>query len=166
MVQSEMAALCSDVVDSTLKHHSRDELLNFKWSNILDELQQHAPVFLEILLAATTTRCPRPNRDALIRMCTAMICKLHRPQLSAAQKTLSLILYAGHASKEARTPHHSCLISLHNYTHIQVFTRLHKLGLVTSHKSTIRLLDELGSGHDSLVHQWREKLLGTVQVHV
>ena len=63
-------------------------------------MQQHAPTFLEILLAATAIRCPRPNRDAVISMCSAMVCKLHRPQMSAAQKTLSLILYAGHASKK------------------------------------------------------------------
>ena len=102
MVQSEVQALCSDRVDSTLKHHSRDELITFQWSNIYDELRQHTPILLEILLAATATRCPRPNREALISMsqCAAMICKLRRPQMSVAQKTLSLILYSGHASKQ------------------------------------------------------------------
>ena len=100
MVHSEVQGLCSDRVDSTLKHHSRDELITFQWSNIYDELQQHTPILLEILLTATATRCPRPNREALISMCAAMICKLHRPQMSIAQKTLSLILYSGHASKQ------------------------------------------------------------------
>ena len=74
MVRSEMEVLCSDRVDSALKHHSRDELINFKWSNVYDELRQHAPILLEILLAATATHCPRPNREALISMCAAMIC--------------------------------------------------------------------------------------------
>ena len=46
----------------------------------------------------------------------------------------------------------------------QVFMRLHKLGLVMSPSSTVRLLDELGSEHDKVVHQWREELLGTLQV--
>ena len=100
MIQAEVEALCSDRVDSTLKHHSRDELMNFKWSSIYGELQQHTPILLEILLAATTTRSPRPNREAVISMCASMICKLRRPQMSTAQKTLSLILYAGHASKQ------------------------------------------------------------------
>ena len=99
-VQLEMEALCSDRVDSTLKHHSREDLLTFKWSDIYDELQAHTPILLQILLAATMTRCPRTNREAVISMCAVMICKLRRPQLSAAQKTLSLILYAGHASKQ------------------------------------------------------------------
>lgn len=100
MVRAEMEVMCSDKVDSTLKHHSREELLSFSWEKIYNEMQQHAPTFLEILLAATATRCPRPNQEAVISMCSAMICKLRRPQMSAAQKTLSLILYAGHASKK------------------------------------------------------------------
>lgn len=100
MVKSEMEALCSDKVDSTLRHHSRDELMTFEWSSIYSELQQHAPILLEVLLAATSTRCPRPNREALISMCASMICKLRRPHMCTAQKTLSLILYAGHASKK------------------------------------------------------------------
>ena len=99
-VQLEIEALCSDRVDSTLKHHSREELLTFKWSNIYNELERHTPILLQVLLAATMTRCPRTNREAVISMCAAMVCKLRRPQLSAAQKTLSLILYAGHASKQ------------------------------------------------------------------
>ena len=28
-----------------------------------------------------------------------------------------------------------------------------------SHKSTIRLLEKLGEGHDLLVHKWKEDLL-------
>lgn len=100
MVQSEVQALCSDQVDSTLNHSSRDDLISLKWSDIYDEMQKHTPILLEILLAATTTRCPRPNRELLISMCGAMICKLRRPQMCTAQKILSLILYAGHASKQ------------------------------------------------------------------
>ena len=100
MIKSEIEALCSDRVDSTLKHHSRDELMSFEWGSIYTELQQHAPILLEVLLAATSTRSPRPNREALISMCAAMMCKLRRPQMCTAQKTLSLILYAGHASKK------------------------------------------------------------------
>lgn len=100
IVHSEMEALCSDRVDSTLKHHSREELLSFSWGKIYDEMRQHAPTLLEILLAATATRCARPNREAVISLCSAVICKLRRPQMSAAQKTLSILLYAGHASKK------------------------------------------------------------------
>lgn len=66
MVQSEVLALYSNLVDSTLNHSTRDE---FKWNEIYDEMQQHTPILLEILLAATTTQCPRPNQEALISMC-------------------------------------------------------------------------------------------------
>ena len=59
VIQVEVEALCSDRVDSILKHHSRDGLINFKWSSIYSELQQHTPILLEVLLAS-----PHPNCEA------------------------------------------------------------------------------------------------------
>ena len=100
MVQSEIATLCSDGCNSVLRRHSKEQLLKFKWEDVSLEMQQHAPILLSLLYAATHTRRNRPNQEAVIAMCTAMLCKLRRPDMSAAHKTLSLILYAGHASKQ------------------------------------------------------------------
>ncbi len=38
-----------------------------------DELKQHTLILLEIPLAATTTRCTRPNCEAVTSMCASMI---------------------------------------------------------------------------------------------
>ena len=48
---------------------------------------------------------------------------------------------------------------------MQVYTRLHKLGICMSHKSTVRLLDKLGEGHDAEVHKWKEDLLTHIQLN-
>lgn len=103
MVQSEVATLCTDRCNSVLRSHSKEELVKFKWRSVNMEMRDYAPTLLNLLHAATRTRRDRPNRDAVIAMCTAMICKLRRPEMSTAQKTLSLILYAGHASKQVST---------------------------------------------------------------
>ena len=100
IVQSEVATLCSDRSNSVLRHHSKEQLLKFKWEDVNLEMREHAPILLSLLHAATHTRRSRPNQEAVIAMCTAMICKLRRGEMSAAHKTLSLILYAGHASKQ------------------------------------------------------------------
>ena len=100
MVQSEVATLCSDRCNSILRRHSKEQLLKFKWENVNLEMGEHAPILLSLLHAATRTRRKRPNQEAVIAMCAAMMCKLRRPEMSTAQKTLSLILYAGHASKQ------------------------------------------------------------------
>ena len=100
MVQSEIATLCSDGCNSVLRRHSEEQLLKIKWEDVSFEMQQHASILLSLLHAATHTRHNRPNQEAVIAICTAVLCKLRRPDMSAAHKTLSLILYAGHASKQ------------------------------------------------------------------
>ena len=41
---------------------------------------------------------------------------------------------------------------------LQVFNRLHKLHLCSSHRDTLKCLDILGSGYDDKVKLWRDKL--------
>ena len=100
ILQSEIATLCSDRCNSVLRRHSKEQLLKFKWEDVNLEMHEYAPVLLSLLHAATRTRRSRPNQDAVIAMCTAMMCKLRRRDMSTVHKTLSLILYAGHASKQ------------------------------------------------------------------
>ena len=100
ILQSEVAALCSDRCNSVLRRHSKEQLLKFKWEDVNLEMRVHAPILLSLLHAATRTQRSRPNQEAVITMCAAMMCKLRRRDMSTIHKTLSLILYAGHASKQ------------------------------------------------------------------
>lgn len=47
--------------------------------------------------------------------------------------------------------------SLSQFT-MQVFNRLHKLHLCSSHRDTLKCLDILGSGYDAKVNLWRDEL--------
>lgn len=64
------------------------------------EISTRAPVLLRILTAATKTRKDRPNQFTVIGMCFALILKHRNPSLNLIQKIISLILYAGHSSKQ------------------------------------------------------------------
>ena len=100
LLQSEVATLCSNRCNSALRCPSNEQILSFEWVRVLEEMQEHAPTLLSLLRSATQTRRERPNQDAVIAMCTAMMCKLRNSEVNAAQKTLSLILFGGHASKQ------------------------------------------------------------------
>ena len=48
---------------------------NFHWNMVYDELKLKSPVFLGVLIAATQTRTPRPNRVAVICVCASILLK-------------------------------------------------------------------------------------------
>lgn len=98
-IRLEISYLCSNKAGSTLMKHSKDDLSKFTWADLLKEIEQRAPTFFQFLMYATSTRVRRPNREAVMGMCAAMMFKLRRPNMTAAHKIVSLILHAGHAAK-------------------------------------------------------------------
>lgn len=99
-MKGEIAKLCSQEAQSVLRSQSRESLMDFKWDMIVEEMNHHAPLLLEILKCCTSTKRPRVNRHSVIALCVAMLCKLRCSDMSLAHKVLSLILYAGHSSKK------------------------------------------------------------------
>ena len=47
---------------------------------------------------------------------------------------------------------------------MQVFNRLHRLGLTMSHSTVIRLLDQVGNLFDRDVKQWRDSFLPELEL--
>ena len=99
MLRKEIATLCSNLVPSVLRDKSNDGLKSFQWKCLLDELQTHAPMLLEILKSCTKVRRPISQQQAVIRVITAILCKNRRNSASLIQRLISVILYSGHASK-------------------------------------------------------------------
>ena len=75
------------------------DVKGFKWSSLLKELKQYAPQFLSVLTSIIPSK-KHQNQCAAIGMCTAIILKHTSSKMSLVQKIVSLILYAGHASKQ------------------------------------------------------------------
>ena len=99
MLRKEIATLCSNLVPSVLRDKSNDGLKSFQWKCLLDELQTHAPMLLEILKSCTKVRRPISQQQAVIGVITAILCKNRRNSASLIQRLIYVILYSGHASK-------------------------------------------------------------------
>ena len=99
MLRKEIATFCSNLVPSVLREKSNDGLKSFQWKCLLDELQTHAPMLLEILKSCTKIRRPISQQQAVIGVITAILCKNRRNSASLIQRLISVILYSGHASK-------------------------------------------------------------------
>ena len=99
MLRKEIATLCSNLVPSVLRDKSNNGLKSFQWKCLLDELQTHAPMLLEILKSCTKVRWPISQQQAVIGVITAILCKNRRNSASLIQRLISVILYSGHASK-------------------------------------------------------------------
>ena len=85
--------------------------------------------------------------------------------MNLLQKIISLILYAGHASKKVISSnvtinfilvYYLCTMLVHDHA------RLHKLNLAMSYPSAIQLVDKVGSDHDAIVKEWRGTLLASI----
>ena len=85
---------------SFLGSGSIDDLNQFQWDRLHRELSTEAPILLSILINATKTRVPRPNSHIIVGTCVSLLLKHRNPKMSLLQKMISIVLYAGHASKQ------------------------------------------------------------------
>ena len=99
-VVKEVKRMASDKVESVLKSQNIDHLKSFHWDMLLQELSKFAPVLSSLFTSATKTRVLRSNTDAVIGMCAAILLNHHNSKMNLIQKIISLILYAGHSSKQ------------------------------------------------------------------
>ena len=98
-IKKELAAMCSDTVNSILLQSSSNDISSFTWEKLMDELAFNAPTLLYLLQCCTTTKSKK-SADAIIGMCVALLCRHRRDRASLIQKIISLILYSGHTSKQ------------------------------------------------------------------
>ena len=100
ILQSELRKMCSSEVNSVLKQQMPTYFQDFTWDMLLKEAELHAPVLLALMKACTKTKSPRSNRYGTMGMCIAILLKYRYDKMCLVQKILSLILYAGHSSKQ------------------------------------------------------------------
>ena len=100
IVRVELCRLCSDKTDSILRKHSPKTFKEFTWDALTKELLVNAPVLMSILEGCTETKVERVNRKAVIGMCVVLLLKHRFMKMCLVQKIISLILYAGQASKQ------------------------------------------------------------------
>lgn len=114
LVHAEVRTMCSDRVKSVLQSNKCDDLKNFRWSRVMDEMKVHAPVLLSILVSCTKTKHPRSNQIATVCFVASVLFKFRYARMNVFQKVLSLILYAGHCGKQVcANINCSCIKSTH-----------------------------------------------------
>lgn len=124
-IYKEVKSIASTKVQSTLLYQSKQSITDFDWKQVEREMATRCPLLLKILTAATRTRSERANRTTTIVMCLAMIVKHRNPNVNLLQKIISLILYAGHCSKQVCFSSYSCIaIKWLNYIGVSAFTAI------------------------------------------
>ena len=139
---------------------------SFTWQTLMSELSAYTPV-LKRILEATCPKKTQPNFTAVVCVCVALLARSRNRQMSLISKILSLILYAGHSSKEVGSV--TIIVCTLLYIPIgpisilQTFNRLQQLNLTTSYRSLIRLLDKVGAKYDEKTKQWRDDLIASLK---
>lgn len=99
VLKAEIKKMCSNKVRSILRSTATcDNLKNFKWSDVIDEMKIHAPLLFSLLSSCIPLSLS--NSEAVICMCSSLIFCSHFRHMNLIQKIVSLILYAGHAGKQ------------------------------------------------------------------
>ena len=115
LVCEEIRALCSDRQNSVMRNTNPQTLRSFECKTVISEMEECAPTLLSILRESTkppkvqkrSRSQPKRkhtthqfDRNAIIAMCTAILCKNRRNSMCLLQKIISLILQAGRSSKK------------------------------------------------------------------
>ena len=105
LLRQELKVMCFERVDSILQRspspeHDADDQNPIAWKILMTELSRHAPIMYNIMCSCTQTQRERNNRDAVIGMCCSILLKLRYARMSAIQKVIAVVLYAGHSSKQ------------------------------------------------------------------
>ena len=91
-LRKEIAALRPNVANLT----------EWRWEDMLDLVKLKAPTVLSLIQSCTKTKRHRQNQNAIVGVLVLTLCRHRRPSASIFQRLVSLILYAGHASKIVR----------------------------------------------------------------
>lgn len=100
VVGNEIKAICSDKHKSIFRDKSQDLLEHFSWEPLWLELSCKAPVLLSLMKGCTPKKADPERIKPIICTCAAILMKFRNPKLCHFQAVISLLLHAGHASKQ------------------------------------------------------------------
>jgi hypothetical protein len=142
-LKEEAKTLCSSTGDTCLlRSKLTDSILTIDWEALHRELCDKAPLLMSVLESVTPTK-RQPCKKAALCMCASVLLFARTKNMSLIQRVISILLYAGHASK-------------------QVYTQLNHLGICMSYEQSMRLLDSLGKDHDEEIYKWSRQLENTI----
>jgi len=105
-MQLQCEVLVSTKFNSILRRKGKEDLLNFSWDALLQEWEKQAPIFFNFLKSSVSTpavKNAQPIADKTIApvcMAGAILLKTRSQSMSALQRIVSMLLNAGHVSKQ------------------------------------------------------------------
>ena len=99
-IRREIKSISSTKSTTCLRATTANEFQAFRWKILISEPSSKAPTLLSVLQSVTRKRLHKPNTDGVVCMCAAIIAIHQNPTLSLVQKLVTVILFAGHASKQ------------------------------------------------------------------
>ena len=104
VLRSELAVMCSKGFGSILRSTSPENLKSFSWHQVVAEMQACTPTLLHLLQSCMRTKRGfyKHKQKSIIGFLVSIMCKYRCQQMSLFQKMVSLVLYAGHSSKQVQ----------------------------------------------------------------
>ena len=103
-VARECARLCKHAKgssNSTLKGSSSEKLKTLDTKNVAKRLKKSAPIIYSVLKSTCTRpRTKSRSKRNMLTMAAALLLKSRNKQMCSMQSVISVLLYAGHASKK------------------------------------------------------------------
>lgn len=105
-VRAEIKHVCSNAHDSILRLKSKTALEHFTWETVWAELQQNTPTLMALLLGLLpASKCEREDVRPAMCLCASILLKLRNDKVNLIQSVISLVLKAGHATKQVCLVH-------------------------------------------------------------
>lgn len=154
-IREEMREISCESHDSVLRD-SVDAVKQFSWETVRLELMQKTPTLM-LLLSRLVGRAA--DRLPLVCLLASMILKSRHHHMGLVQRAVSLMLYGNGTAKQVSSRKEHFLTSNNNPSSVlQVFVNLQPLHVCMSFQQTLRILDKICEGHDTLVKEWADKL--------
>ena len=99
-VGAEIKCVCSDSCDSILRMKNKRALEHFTWETVWSELEQKTPTLTAILLELVPTFKRESEHIKPLSLCASILLKLRNDKVNLVQSVISLVMKAGHASKQ------------------------------------------------------------------
>ena len=113
-IQKEMTLLCSQNSNSILRWSLFEDIKQFSWEKISDELQQVTPTLYAVLRGCTNVKRrvrsiqhhekEISRNKVILRVCTSILLHHKKMHMNALQHIISLVLNAGHSGKQVTMP--------------------------------------------------------------
>ena len=114
LVKREVHLICSRKHgDSVLRLSDMNAVKKFSWGTILRELRLESPTLYSFLRAVLFKHKHRVHHRS-VGMCASLLLKSRNKHLGLVQGVISLLMYAGHSSKQVCLCHSGvCVINIH-----------------------------------------------------